>query len=295
MATEEATDETGKDARPTNDILCVCPNTGRAPGNRTRMTDIVSLVLERFVALLPAGLRVAGIVFFAPGLGSERVPARVRVTLAMALACLLVPVCVQETPSVSEPGAYILTCLGELAFGAALGFALRVLLEAVRLGGEILDLQVGLRAGQLFDPTTGEQSGILSTVYYLIAFILFIQLNGHHGLLRGVAASFAIAPVGCLTYDPGLNEVVADLGESVFALGLRLAGPIIAALLLADLAFGLVARAVPQINVFIVGIPAKIAVGILLAALGVPLLWRNIGLIVELMHKYLHLIMRAFS
>ncbi len=259
------------------------------------MTDIVSLILERFVALLPAGLRVAGVVFFAPGLGSERVPARVRVGLAMALAWILVPVCVRETPPVSDLGTYIETCLAELAFGAALGFALRVLLEASRMGGEILDLQVGLRAGQLFDPTTGEQSGILSTVYYLIAFILFIQLNGHHELLRGIAASFSIAPVGCLSYDPGLGEVVADLGESVFALGLRLAGPIIAALLLADLAFGLVARAVPQINVFIVGIPAKIAMGILLAALGVPLLWRNLGWIVDLMSKYLHLILRGVS
>jgi flagellar biosynthetic protein FliR len=259
------------------------------------MTHLTSLIIARFVALLPAGLRIAGVVFFAPGLGAERAPARFRIALALGLAAVIVPVCVREVPPITAPTAYILTCLGELAFGIALGFALRVLLEAMRFGGEILDLQIGLRAGQLFDPATGAQSGILSTGYYLIALIIFIQIDGHHWLLRGMAASFAIAPVGGLSYDPGLCEVVADLGESVFALGLRLAGPVVAALVLADLAFGLVARAVPQINVFIVGIPAKIALGFIVAALGMPLVCRNLGSIVELMSKYLDLIVRAFA
>jgi len=259
------------------------------------MTDLVSLILAHLVALLPAGLRVVGVVAFAPGLGSERAPARVRVALAVGLATLIVPVCVHEAPPIQEPATFILACLAELAFGAALGVALGILLEAVRFGGEILDLQIGLRAGQLFDPTSGEQSGILSTGYYLIAFILFVQLNGHHAVLRGIAASFDSAPVGCLGYHAGLGRVVGDLGSAVFALGLRIAGPIIAALLLADLAFGLVARAVPQINVFLVGIPAKIALGILVAALGVPLLCRNVGSLAELMSRYLHLILRAFS
>jgi len=259
------------------------------------MTYLVSLIAAKFVAFLPAGLRVAGVVCFAPGLGGEMAPARVRVALALGLATVVVPVCVRNPPPISGPTTYMLTCLAELVFGIALGFALRVLLEAIRFGGEILDLQIGLRAGQLFDPATGTQSGILSTAYYLIALIIFVQINGHHWLLRGMAASFTIAPVGCLSYDPGLYEVIADLGGSVFVLGLRLAGPIIAALLLADLAFGLVARAVPQINVFIVGIPAKIALGIMVAALGVPLLCGNLGSVVELMSKYLDLIVRAFG
>jgi flagellar biosynthetic protein FliR len=245
--------------------------------------------------LLPAGLRVAGVVAFAPGLGSESAPARIRVALAVGLAAVVVPVCVRNPPPIAEPTTYLVTCLSELAFGAALGFALRLLLEAARFGGEILDLQIGLRAGQLFDPASGQQSGILSTGYYLIALIIFLQLNGHHALLRGVAASFAIAPLGGLSYEPGLYEVVADLGQSMLALGLRLAGPIIAALLLADLAFGLVARAVPQINVFLVGIPAKIALGIIVAALAMPLLCRGLGSLVQLMSRYLDLIIRGFG
>jgi len=259
------------------------------------MTELVALASARFVALLPAGLRVAGMVLLAPGLGAERAPAQVRVALAVGLAAVVVPVAVRQPPPVAGPGQFIGQCLAELAFGAALGIALSALLEAFRFGGEILDLQMGLRAGQLFDPTSGTQSGILSTAYYMTALLLFVQLNGHHWLLRGLAASFAIAPVGTLSADPSLQVVVADIATSMLAIGVGVAAPVIAALLLADLAFGLVARAVPQVNVFIVGIPAKIALGLAIAAAAAPMLVSNLDDLIRTMAHYLDLILRGMS
>ena len=149
--------------------------------------------------------------------------------------------------------------------GAGAGARNAALLEALRFGGEVLDLQIGLRA-LVFDPASGAQSGILSTGYYLLTLLFFVTIDGHHWLLRGVAGSFAIVPVGGLCLDADLASIASDLGTSVLVLGLRVAGPVMAALLLADLALGLVARAVPQINVFLVGIPAKIAVAFAIAA-----------------------------
>ncbi len=259
------------------------------------MTHLVALMATKLVAFLPAGLRVAGVVFFAPGLGGEKTPPTVRVALALGLAAVVVPVCVREPPPVGDPGLFVALCLAELAFGIALGFAMGALLEALRFGGEILDLQIGLRAGQLFDPSTGSQSGILSTGYYMIALVLFMQLDGHHYLLRGLAASFQMTPVGELTLRPCLMRVVSDLGSSLLAIGVRVAAPVIAALLLADLSFGLVARAVPQVNVFLVGIPAKMALGFIIAAISASLLSENIAQIIQSGARFMDHIIRAAS
>ncbi|MFW6438244.1 MAG: flagellar biosynthetic protein FliR, partial [Armatimonadota bacterium] len=219
----------------------------------------LALLIEHVAALLPAGLRVVGLAAVAPGLSCQQAPVQTRVVLATALAVVIAPVAKPAPASVDEPTRYIALCVTELTFGLALGFVVSAVLEALRFGGEMLDLQIGLHAGQLFDPASGAHSGILSTAYYMLALVFFVTLDGHHWLLRGVADSFSIVPVGGMVLGANFQALVSRLGETVLVLGLRIAGPVMVALLLADLAFGLVARAVPQINVFLVGIPAKIA------------------------------------
>ena len=108
------------------------------------MIHLVTAMAGNIVGFFPAGLRVAGVAWFAPGLNSERAPAQVRVALAVGLAVVVAPVV--TTPAMpADPALFITLCLGELAFGIALGFVITALLEALRFGGEVLDLQVGLR------------------------------------------------------------------------------------------------------------------------------------------------------
>jgi len=259
------------------------------------MTALAAPLLEHLLAMLPAGLRVVGLVAVAPGLSLQQAPAQVRVALALALAVVIAPIASADRPVPDEPLRFMALCLVELVVGLAMGFVAAVVLEALRLGGEVLDLQMGLRAGQLFDPASGAHSGILSTAYYMIALVLFVSVNGHHWLLRGLAASFTIVPVGSASLGGALAELAGDLGTCVLTMGLRIAAPVMAALLLADLALGLVARAVPQINVFLVGIPAKIAVGLVIAAVGAPLLLANLGSIARLMAQALDLLLRSLA
>jgi flagellar biosynthetic protein FliR len=256
---------------------------------------VIAALIEHLAALLPAGLRVVGLAAVAPGLNYQQAPARTRVVLALALAMVIAPVAGPAPAQIDEPMRYIALCVMELVFGLALGFVAAAVLEALRFGGEMLDLQIGLRAGQLFDPTSGAQSGILSTGYYMLALIFFVTLDGHHWLLRGVAGSFGIVPVGGMTLGADLATLASNVGTTVLVLGLRVAGPVMAALLLADLALGLVARAVPQINVFLVGIPAKIAVAFAIAAVGTPMLLMNLERITELMATYMDAMLRAFA
>ncbi|MFW6156858.1 MAG: flagellar biosynthetic protein FliR, partial [Armatimonadota bacterium] len=219
----------------------------------------------------------------------------VRVILAVALATVVAPLAGAPPTRIDEPLAYIALCAAELIFGLALGFVTSAVLEALRFGGEILDLQIGLRAGQLFDPASGRHSGILSTGYYMLALVFFVTLNGHHWLLRGVTQSYSIVPVGAMSAGANLSSLASELGTTVLVLGLRVAGPVMVALLLADLAFGLVARAVPQINVFLVGIPAKIALAFAVLAVGVPMLLMNLQSISRVMAGYLDAMIRVFA
>ncbi|MGI5817246.1 MAG: flagellar biosynthetic protein FliR [Armatimonadota bacterium] len=259
------------------------------------MIEVFVLLIEQAADLLPAGLRVVGLAAVAPGLSYQQAPVPVRVALALALAVVIAPVATSSAPQTDQPIVYVAVCAAELGFGIALGFVVSAVLEALRFGGEMLDLQIGLRAGQLFDPVSGAHSGILSTGYYMLALIFFVTLDGHHWLLRGVADSFAIVPVGGITLGADLAALVSNLGTSLLVLGLRVAGPVMVALLLADLALGLVARAVPQINVFLVGIPAKIALAFAIAAVGMPMLLHNIGQITRVMATYMDAVLRAFA
>jgi flagellar biosynthetic protein FliR len=140
-------------------------------------------------------------------------------------------------------------------------------LEALRFGGEVLDLQIGLRAGQLFDPVSGAQSGILSTGYYMLGAALLRDARRPSLAAARRGGQLRIVPVGGISSAPSSRALVGRTSAPACSLlGLQVAGPVMVALLLADLAFGLVARAVPQINVFLVGIPAKIALAFALAA-----------------------------
>ncbi len=259
------------------------------------MTVLAAGFCERLIAMLPAGLRVVGLMALAPGLSLQQAPAQVRVALAVTLAVVIAPVASEGVCLPDEPLRFVALCLVELVVGLAMGFVAAVVLEALRFGGEVLDLQIGLRAGQLFDPASGMHSGILSGAYYMIALVLFVGVNGHHWLLRGLAASFTIVPVGGASLGGAPTEPAGDLGTCVLAMGLRIAAPVMAALLLADLALGLVARAVPQMNVFLVGIPAKIAAGLMIAAVGAPLLLTNLGRVAELMAGAIDLLLRALA
>ncbi|MFW5866291.1 MAG: flagellar biosynthetic protein FliR [Armatimonadota bacterium] len=259
------------------------------------MTTPLALLIGHVAGLLPAGLRVVGLAAVAPGLSYQQAPAQTRVALAVSLAVVIAPVAATSPAPIDEPTAYIALCVVELAFGLALGFVTSTVLEALRFGGEMLDLQIGLHAGQLFDPASGAHSGLLSTAYYMLALVFFVTLDGHHWLLRGIAESFAIVPVGGMTLGADFAALVSKLGTSVLVLGLRIAGPVMVALLLADLAFGLVARAVPQINVFLVGIPAKMALGFTIAAIGIPMVLMNVQRISEVMAAYMDATIRAFG
>jgi flagellar biosynthetic protein FliR len=219
--------------------------------------------------LLPAFARTVGIIAFMPGISSPQVPFPVRAGLVLGICAAVAPALAGAAATAADIplGQFGLVLLTEAVFGVVIGYGASLLMEAARLAGELIDLQIGLRAAELFDPIGATRSSLLGTFYSLIATLLFLQLDGHHWVLAGLHRSFLVAPVGCLIYRSALIPLVLNLWGTMCDLALRMGAPVMAVLLLTDLAFGLVVRAVPQVNILFVGMPAKIGLGLLGLAL----------------------------
>jgi flagellar biosynthetic protein FliR len=217
-------------------------------------------------------LRVAPLFILAPVLGSAPAPALARAALALGLSAAVVSASGAALDAV--PGtlpALLAAAATELVLGAALAFGLAAAFAAFLFAGRLLDLQFGFGIATLVDPSTRAQAPLLGTALHLLAVVLFFVLDGHHMLLRALAFSLERFPPGGSLAALQPEAVAVQFGV-VFSAGLAVAAPALLAVLLLDVAFAVASRTMPQMNVFIISIPFKIALGLAMLALSLPFL-----------------------
>jgi flagellar biosynthetic protein FliR len=239
---------------------------------------MADLLLQQFGEQQLAGFflvlaRLAPLFVLAPLFSSKMVPGRVRIVIAVGLAIGLTPVVVGGDQKISmDAWTYAGLILKELLIGGAFAFALGAMFAAIGVAGTFLDYFVGLAFGSLVDPVTGTNSTIISQLYTLIGVVIFIAIGGEDWVIAGFARTFDI--VG-LTETPSLGTLVAGANDAfvgIFSAAVQIAGPIMLAMVLTDAAFGVVSRVVPQLNVFGVGFPVKLILGVLLIGVTLPYL-----------------------
>ena len=238
---------------------------------------MADLLLKQFGEQQLAGFflvlaRVTPLFLLAPLFSSKMVPARVRTVIAVALAIGLTPVVVGDQKITMDIWAYGGLIVKELLVGLAFAFALGAMFAAIGVAGSFLDYFVGLSFGNLVDPVTGTNTTVISQLYSLVGVVIFIAIGGEDWVLAGFARTFDL--VG-LTETPSLGTLVAGVNDAfvgIFAAAVQIAGPIMLAMILTDAAFGVVSRVVPQLNVFGVGFPVKLILGILLIGVTLPYL-----------------------
>jgi len=214
--------------------------------------------------------RVSPLFLFAPLFSSKLLPARVRGIVAVALAFGLTGVVVGDQKIPLDTLTYAGLIFKELLIGLAFAFALGALFTAVTVAGSFLDTFIGFSFGSLVDPINGNQTTVLSQLYTMLGVLVFVAIGGETWVLGGFARTYDIVGV---TQTPSLNALVAGADHAfvgIFAAAIQIAGPILLALVLTDVAFGLVSRVVPQLNVFAVGFPAKLLVGLVLLGVTLP-------------------------
>jgi flagellar biosynthetic protein FliR len=231
------------------------------------LTTIGPSQLVGFILVLA---RLTPLFVFAPLFSSRSVPFRVRGIIAVALAIGLSPLALagQATPTDALSIAGLLA--KELLVGMAFAFAVGILFAALSVAGTLLDTIVGFSFGAAVDPITGNQSTVLAQVYSLMGVMVFIAINGDALLIRGFAETFEL--VGLLE-TPALEQLLEGAIGSfvgIFAAAVQICAPVLLALFLTDIAFGLVTKVVPQLNVFSMGLPTKVVVGVVIMAASLP-------------------------
>lgn len=223
-------------------------------------------------ALLWPLTRILGLIAAAPLFGNSSVPASVKVMLGVLLAMIVAPA-VPALPAADPLSlAGLLILVQQALIGLAMGFSIRVVFAAVEMAGEIGSLTMGLGFATFFDPATQGRSSAISQFLALVATMAFLAVNAHLVLLAALVESFSSLPVSALPMNGGGFKQMADWGGKIFSTGVQLSLPIVAALLITNVALGILTRAAPQLNLFGIGFPITLGVGMLVVAMSLPYL-----------------------
>jgi flagellar biosynthetic protein FliR len=217
-------------------------------------------------------IRIGACFMVAPAFGALFIPARLRLVLAGAVAFLVAPLIPQPTDIVAFSLSGILVTIQQVIIGVALGFAMNILFDAVSMGGQLLANSMGLSFAFNVDPMRGTGTPALGQLYGLLVMLTFLALDGHLALIEVLVDGFRTLPIGTtgLTNE-GLWSVVA-WGTQIFSGALAVALPGITALLVVNIAFGVMSRAAPSLNLFAVGFPITLVFGLVIILIGLPAL-----------------------
>jgi flagellar biosynthetic protein FliR len=232
------------------------------------LLEISAGQFEKFLLIL---MRVGGIMTVSPFFGHRNIPVMVKIGFIGIFALVLVPVI--PSTGLNLDGS-LFSILGiaskELLAGLLIGFSAMTLFWAVQVAGQIIGFQIGFAVMEVIDPSTSTGVSILGQFQYIIAILIFLALDGHHLLINAVVQSFSIAPLGHIAFSGATSEIITRLCVNVFAIAIKIGAPVIVTLFLTDVALGILARTVPQMNVFIVGFPLKVGAGFLILAASFP-------------------------
>ena len=234
------------------------------------MISITSAQLDIWLATLIFPLaRILAMISSSPILGNKQIPARVKVGLSVLIAIIIAPTIGEMPPVAIGSPQGLLIMVQQIIIGVAMGFTMRLIFTAVEMAGELTGLQMGLGFASFYDPVNAVHSPIVAQWLGMVAALAFLAINGHLYMLSALAESFQTLPVGSMITSQGFHDV-ASWGGSIFAYALQISLPILAALLITNIALGILTRAAPQLNLFAIGFPITLAIGFLVLALSMP-------------------------
>ncbi|MDR1661759.1 MAG: flagellar biosynthetic protein FliR [Azoarcus sp.] len=241
------------------------------------MFSVTSAQLDAWLAVFVFPfVRLLGLLMAAPVFSTRAMPVRVRLAVALGIAVAILPAA-PPMPGIAPGSGIGLLVMGEQVFiGAAIGFVIRLVFAAIDLAGSFIGMQMGLSFALFFDPNSGGQSAVLADFMSMVATLLFLALDGHLVMIGLLAHSFEWLPVGA-----GLSgeawSLIPRAGAAIFSTGLLFSLPLLAVLLVTNIALGVLTRASPQLNLFAIGFPVTMMAGFF----ALILLMSNFGPVVQ--------------
>jgi flagellar biosynthetic protein FliR len=233
----------------------------------------LNIPLDAFYGVLLVFLRVAAIIFSAPILDTATIPIVFKAGLAFAVSLVLLPV-VDTVVTVRDLSlvAFVIGIASEIAIGVTIGLTVKLLFTGIQLAGQIAGYQMGFAVANVMDPATSAQIPVLAQLYNLTAMLVFLAVNAHHMFFSALVDSYTVIPPMALKITPQVVETMMHLAANMFVVGIKVGAPLIAVMLLTSVGFGLVARTVPQMHIFVVAMPLKILLGLVFMMIAAPYL-----------------------
>ena len=232
--------------------------------------DIFNLNYAEFERFLFVFFRVGALILFVPVLGSRQGPVSMKIGLILFTSIVIFPL-VQARPLPEPQGIFDLAVflLSDVTIGLGIAYITRLIFAAVQIAGTVVDFQMGLGVVNVIDPQTDTQVSVTAQFHNIVAVLIFLVVDAHHFILQAIVESFFIINPAEINFSSLTPEYMLYLFSGTFTTAVKIAAPIMAILFFLSVGLGLVARTVPQMNVFIVGFPLQIGVGLLMVGLSI--------------------------
>ncbi len=235
------------------------------------MFEFINFSGEKIQTFLLVIFRASGMFAFAPIIGHRSIPKMLKIGLMILLSGMIAStfgeVTIAPFSSIWELAG---AALKEILVGAIISLFFLLIFYAAQTAGAIIGYQVGLALAAEFDPNAGDQVSVMGRFWFLMATLIFLSIDGHHMMISAFADSYLVIPAGSVEFDGTVGELIIKYTTYVFILALKIAAPVLITLFLTDVALGTIAKTMPTMNVFFVGFPVKIAMGLIVMAMSLP-------------------------
>ena len=259
------------------------------------MNDVLYILMDKFELFLLILVRMSSLFVITPVFGGRNVPSYLKIAFAFFCSVILVTLIKDVAVDATNVYSYAALILKELAIGIILGYTSYLVFSALFLAGQIIDTQIGFGMVNVLDPMHDSQIPLTGNFIYIITLLIFVMMNGHHVLLTALFKSYNVLPINSFAFNDVLYNNMLNIFFETFALGFKISIPILAASLLAEISLGILAKTVPQMNVFVVGMPLKVGVGLVTLLAMMPMFITAMDLTFDKMYSYIYLIIKSMA
>lgn len=258
--------------------------------------DSLSVVLvDKFLILLLVFVRMSSLFVITPVFGRKEMPAYLKIGLAFFCSYILVPLLGDVQVEYTNLLSFAVIAAKEFLVGIIIGYVSFLVFSALYIAGQIIDMQIGFGMVNVLDPTMNTQVPITGNFIYILTTLFFLAINGHHILLSALFKSYSVLPINGFAFTEAMVNNITTIFSDVFVIGFKISIPVLAAILLSEVALGILSKTVPQMNVFVVGMPLKIGIGLLTLYMMMPVFIRIMTVTFDRMYGYIYLIIRSMA
>lgn len=259
------------------------------------MIDFFDLVQNHLAAFLIILSRMSGLFMISPFFGSMNIPVQIKAACTLAFAAVIYPVVNTPVTIPADVWNYAFMLFEELMIGWLIGFVGACALSAINMAGKVMDMQVGYAVVNVMDPTSGQQIALIGSFMYNLAILIMLIVNGHHMIISALAESFNVVPLTTAVYNVELSSLIVDITSAIFLTGMKIAMPVTFAILMINVGMGILARTMPQMNIFVIGIPLHLFLGTGVLLMLMPFFVLFLDVIFNAMYRDISLVIKAMA